>query len=167
MSDSKSNTWTEIGPAGPAGGQQSGALFYSHNPTVGTGHTFSYTGGYVSMEVQAWSGSTSSATVLDQDNFSATDTPGSITPTQNNELVVTSCNTDFGSLTAPSPYTVSDNDPDSGATNYGGAFAYNIQTTAAATNPAWTSGGDSNSMVASFFAPASGAGLTPFVEAWL
>lgn len=110
------------------------------------------------------------ATPFDQQNGSALEAAnansvqanGGITPTQNNELVIFGAawdtRTGVGSVSAP--YTITDqvDFPVSGGTNLGTGAAYNIQTTATATNPTWTYGGTVNDVaaaIASFKAAAA------------
>lgn len=155
MSDSKSNTWTEIGPSATSAGGQIISLFYVLNPTVGSGHTFDFggTGAYPTLCVQAWSGSAGG--LKDQSNSSASGglvssiQPGSITPTQNNELVVTASGWDQAGNTATDPtgYTRTDYIAGVGGVNYADQFEYQIQTTATATNPTWNYSGPNNAAV--------------------
>lgn len=144
VSDSKTNTWTAGAANANAPSQQ---FYYCQAPTVGSGHTFSVSGPAFSLEsiqVQAWHGSV--ATPLDQHShaFNAAATslaPGSITPSENNELVITGVGFDgnFGtSATVNGGFTITDTDAGGAAVSFGGGMAYLVQTTAAAANPTWT-----------------------------
>jgi hypothetical protein len=148
ISDSKGNTWL-TGRAGLGLGPYS-AIYYAENPTVGSGHTFTVTiaaGKSPNMQVMAFSG-TAIASVKDQSNGASTGSPqstlqpGSVTPTEDNELVVTGAA--YGDLTATTPtisgYTISDWQEQQNSAHFGGAAAYAVQTTATATNPTWGTG---------------------------
>jgi hypothetical protein len=139
--DSNSNTWSALTQANAynAGKNQ---LFYAYAPTVGSGHTFSCscTSGTPALAVAAFSGAASAP--FDQQSTAIADAggetshaTGSITPTQDNELIISG----FGTLI---PETFS---ADSGMTianqitaGVGGGLAYKIQTTAAAINVTWS-----------------------------
>lgn len=114
----------------------SGAELFTINPN-GTGYALAF--------VSAWSGADTSAP-KDQDNGAAnasggTIQPGSITPGENNELVITGVSDNNNqTFTINSPFsTVTDTSQDTNSAT--GAWSYNIQTTATATNPTWTKGG--------------------------
>jgi len=106
----------------------------------------------------AFSGS--SASPFDQQNGAAStglvtsQQPGSITPTANNELIVTLFgDSNCSSIpTIDSGFTITDAIAYNGSSNYGGAVAYLFQNTATAINPAWsiTSSGNTVSSIASF-----------------
>lgn len=148
MTDSKSNTWTLI--ASYTSTVTRTSMYYCIPTTVGSGHTF--TGGVVSgggayypcLAIMAWSGAT--ATPFDKHN-GATSTgatsiqTGSVTPSTNNELLLTAVGfaaTD--TYTVDSSFTIEDQHNYGAGTNFGLAFAYLIQTTAAAVNPKWSCG---------------------------
>lgn len=163
VTDSRSNTWNALTAQAVAGDPRT-QLFYSINPTVGAAHTFTYTAtDYVgAITVAAFSGADLSAP-FDQENGASSESmsslqTGSITPTENNELVVTATNHNqaSGTFTINSSMTITNQTPAAGA-NYGTALAYIIQTTAAAINPTWTFGGGSQNsavVIASFKATA-------------
>jgi hypothetical protein len=144
ISDSKGNTWNALTRTTNT---SSGAVLYWSTPTsVGSSHTFSNTGtsNFSSICVMAFSGAAAS-TPFDQENgatnSSTTLQPGSITPSQNNEIVVTG----FGFNQAGTPVSINSSftqptaaiEFSSGA-HYGLGMAYIIQTTATAVNPTWT-----------------------------
>lgn len=142
--------------------------FYTQAPTVGSGHTL--TGGTTTvygLAYQAFSGSTTSP--YDQEaragNQAASLAPGSITPSQDNELVLTSASMNSGQTatgSAPSGYTLTDAQIFQNSVNIGIELAYQIQTTATATNPTWTWTGVCFcvAQIASFKAAAGGGGPT-------
>lgn len=171
VSDSKSNTWIQARRYGPFG--QCSNVYYAWNPTVGTGHTFTLTGTDVtaSMQVHAFSGADTAADPLDQSNGnhafgSSTVTPGSVTPTTDDQLIVTHIDYDVqASLPTINGGFVTPGygDLGSGAVYLGSASSYLVQTTAASANPTWTIPGSTNiyATIATFKA---GAGTPPAVE---
>lgn len=142
VSDSKLNTWTALTA------QTHGAVeitpYYTENASSGTSHTFTVTGigVYAAVAVQAFSGGTT--TSADQtngaNNFANTLATGSVTPSENNELVITP----LGFNAAGTPTSIDSSftglvEANFGSgNNYGVALAYLIQTAAAAVNPTWT-----------------------------
>jgi len=151
ITDSKGNTW----PGSPtAQGGAAGAytkLRFVQGGTVGSGHTFTYTGSistYGGILVAAFSGSLASPVDQQTSAFAAANTvqPGSITPTLNTELVVTSfCGNEMavsGTATVNSGFALTDSVSGGGGTE--GAMAWLQQTTAAAVNPTWTAGDSSS-----------------------
>ena len=136
LADSKSNTWTLAGGAQSTHDGFASAAWYCLAPTVGTGHTFTLSGGnYYSLTVFAFSG----VTTLDQANHtyltpavSGTMQPGSITPTSNGQLIVVGAATAVGPMSVSLPtFTLTDHSELNNAT----IAAYLIQSTAAAINP--------------------------------
>lgn len=144
VSDSKSNTWTELTRYTNAAFQRV-VIWYAKNPTVGSGHTFTLGSGastFPAIAAACFSGVDTSSP-FDQENGSAnTKTPGSVTPTQNNELIITGISTLTGAGTTPtvdSGFTVTGAHANSASNYTGYGLAYKIQTTAAAVNPTWSS----------------------------
>lgn len=164
ISDSKSNTYTALTQRN-APNDARVQLYYCASPTVGSGHTFTgtSTGAYPVLGVITASGA--AASPFDQESGSGADTgttsqPGSLTPSQNNCLLVTGIELHVNAT----PFSV-----DSGFSadmlnfssgNYVAAgVATKIQTTAGAENPTWTwttSGANATAM-AVFKASASSA----------
>lgn len=148
-SDSKSNTW--VGGTIQTVNNQSCRIFYSYNPTVGTGHTFTFSSAssiYPAIQVLAFSGLVTSATPFDQQNgntntSSTTIQPGSVTPTRNNELLIAGCCHEQASYTIDSGFTEAFDIAYSGSVNMGGSAAYLIQSALAAINPTFTLAGSS------------------------
>ncbi len=159
-----SNTWNGLTLKAQTGDSQI-RLFWSVPTHVGSGHTFtvSSTGAYPSLCAIAVSGG-KQTTPFDQENgavsssFQASLATGSITPTEDNELVVTAAGWSTGrTWTQPTGYTYAgtanvDYQNYGSGTNFGTVLAYQIQTTAAATNPTWTPNASSlmDAVVASF-----------------
>lgn len=162
--DSKSNAWTGLTQKG--GGAERARLYYCVGGTVGTLHTFTSAGTnrYPTVTVSAWSGSATSSP-FDVQNGAVAAQPGSVTPSEDNELVVTIFT--FGAsatATVDSPFTITDQVNFSTNFHMGGAMAYSIQTTATARNPTWTGAGGLVSAIATFKATAAGVVLKSFVQ---
>jgi len=140
VTDSKSNSYTALNAISNTLSQ----LFYVSVPTVGSGHTFTAASLVGNLQVEAWSGAASSSPFDVQNATVGTATtvqPGSITPSQNNSLIVTGVgaqNTQTFSIN--SSFTISDQWGGSGNA-VPGAMAYFVQSTAAAINPTWTETG--------------------------
>ncbi len=113
--------------------------------------TVTLTGSFPSIYAQCYSGGPSSG-ALDQTNtgIQATGTcqVGSITPSQANTLVVLGFSGAPVSPVVSAPYTVTDTT--NGGAAEGGGAAYNIQTSATATNPSVTAGNPGDCAIASF-----------------
>jgi hypothetical protein len=143
-SDNKSNTWTAL--TGRVNGTNEIwiRIFYCVNPTVGSGHTvtFSATSSFPVIMFSAFSG----AGAYDKEsgggssgNVTSIQT-GSLTPTENNSLLYTALCT---GVTATgyginSSFSVVDSELGQGAVNMGAACGRKIQTTAGAENPTWS-----------------------------
>lgn len=140
-SDSKSNTWHLAIDASPTGEFSAVDVWYAWNPAVGTGHTFTNTPNYSESQIMAFSGVQTSSDPLDSPTSSSTTTgtPGSVTPTNNGSLLITGVKSDNpGDIyTIGSSFTISGQTAFSTGVNFGGAAAYLVQTTAAASNPTW------------------------------
>ncbi len=141
--DSKGNTWTALTEYG--GGSVSNQIFYCASPTVGTNHTFTPSGVSVSIAVAAFSGTLNAVPDGSSGAGQASGTtqqPGSITPSLDNCLVVTGFTYLSGAM--PGPATISagfdiTDDVGNSSTFIPVAMAYQVQTTAAAVNPTWSS----------------------------
>jgi hypothetical protein len=144
ISDNKGNSY--VIDKTIAGGSGSQAVLYrssSSTPIVGTGHTFTITGAIGSfISVAAFSGL--AASPLDQSASASpaagtSGSPGSVTPTQNNELFITVISA-YTSITAPAvtPGTIIGSTAYVPAIAYAGGLAYLIQNTAAAINFTWS-----------------------------
>lgn len=144
ISDSKSNTYT-LSTNSAAGSNQNSWLYYCLNPTVGSGHTFTYSESTAleNMCVAAFSGVKASA-ATDQINHNqgtgTTLAPGSITPSAASSLIVTSLATALvgSSVSIDTGFTVTDYSPLIASNAYGAGLAYLVQGAAAAINPTWT-----------------------------
>jgi hypothetical protein len=142
--DSKGNTWTQA----PNTYTQTNVrvrLWYSIPTSVGSGHTFSAgTSPFGSLFAAAFSGGKQTSPA-DQQNgangFVGTIQPGSITPTEDNELIIAllGINAAGTPISINSSFIETNTEINFGAgDHYGGCMAYLIQTAAAAVNPTWT-----------------------------
>lgn len=158
--DNKSNIYIPCTPLDGTGAN-SCCIFYCLAPAVGSGHTFNWNHGsaFPSIYVLACSG-VKQTSPLDQEAKAQSLTPGSITPSQDGEIVITGYCTNGGSGTPTigSGFTVSDALAFlTSGDNEGGGLAYLIQTTATAANPSWATGTSSpRSVIASFKGVSSG-----------
>lgn len=165
--DSKGNTWTPLTARTPGGGSMI-RFWYCYNPTVGTGHTFSTSqaGTYPTLAAEAWSGAASSP--FDQENGSTgngiTKTTGSITPTQDNELLIFAASNNNGGSNAESASggeTITETqDIVTTANAIGFAVGYIVQTTATSEDITFTGSGstDRAAEIASFKMATGGGG---------
>lgn len=164
------NTWNALTAYASASGNSEVRIYWCNPTNVGASHTFSTTADFSGLCVLAVSGARTATTPFDQETGSAGGSsanpqgPGSITPSVNGCLVVTGFYqaVPFGAPGIPSGYTSFGNWGVGSA--FPGGAAYQIQTTATATNPTRTpsSAGDSYATnVASFFPPAVAATATP------
>ncbi len=168
VSDSKGNSWSALTAYGFSGGATN--LFWSKPTSVGAGHTFSsnVSTTFPSIEVMAFSGS--HATPLDQATgaFDSVHTlqPGTITPTQDNELVITGLgheNNSAGAVSVDGGFTGLIKQAYGSGTNEGSGMAYLIQTTAAAANPTWNYTADATAGAAIVSFKASGVTAKRFL----
>lgn len=147
LSDSKGNTWLSLTKQSSGGTGVSTQMFYAYNPTVGTGHTFTVGTNtiYAELMISAWSAGTFTTDPFDVENGATTNggsplQPGSVSPNQNDELLIATL-AGIGSInTIDSGFTILLNRtaaPGGGATRMSGALAYKIQTSAGAENPQW------------------------------
>lgn len=146
LTDSKNNGWTRLSVSSVTSNLQT-FIYYSSNPVVGSGHTFteSATNSFPTLSVIALSGSTGlpfdQETGSNSTGSSASFPTGSVTPTQDNELIVTVSNYEaVGTISINSGFTISNQINAPGA-SYTSALAYLIQTSAAAVNPTWSQSG--------------------------
>jgi hypothetical protein len=157
ITDSKGNNWIQLNSY--KGAVCMSTLFYCVNPTVGSNHTFTITitGGYPSLAVAAFSG-VEQLNPIDQQNGTAysnvtSGSSGSITPSTDNQLVLTGLNvqsTSISSVSAPFSITGILN---WNSNQFGSSIGYEIQTSKIARNPTWTLGGTGNTtiQIVSFF----------------
>jgi hypothetical protein len=155
LTDSTGGTWVQIVAA--SANIRGAVLYYLKN--AGAGHTSSThtitvagTGIFAGTDFAAFSGSDLTAPLDQSSSANGTTTPGtpgSITPTVNNELVISSVAVGVGTPSVGSGMALLEAYAD--GTNVGGGMAYLIQTSAAAINPSWSyTSGDNGVTVASF-----------------
>jgi hypothetical protein len=163
VSDNKSNTWTALTVR--TSGFYRNRLFYCKSPTVGSGHTFTATNSYNSIAVYAFSGTDGSDAESENGATATSGTslqPGSVTPTVNGSLVITSFMGHYTESHAITGFTKQDITQSSGAYPSLG-LAYLVQTTAAAINPTWTwtFSPDACASAIAVFKPSSGGASKP------
>lgn len=147
VADSASNTWGSpvIGPL--TVGSVRLQAWICAGPTTSATHTFSATGGAIygpTLSAIAFSG-TLTASVLDQydsDTVTGASTiqPGSITPTEDNEMLVTAVGSNDGITVVDAPFSPADGYVSPSGQHQGAALAISLQTTATARNPTWNWG---------------------------
>lgn len=141
--DSNGNTYLALSAQPPGGSGAISQLWYCASPTVGAGHTFTTPGaGYPGLAVAAFSGVNASPfdneTGASGASISSLAT-GSLTPSQNNSLVI-SAMAALGGSSGPylnNAMTITDYQAETGA-SVGIGLAYVIQTAAVAVNPTWS-----------------------------
>lgn len=165
-SDSKSNTWTGLTAIHQV--TMATQIFYvnSATPTVGSGHTFNCAGTTTYPVVGFVAASGGKAAPFDQQsnnwNSGVTSvTTGSISPTEDNELVIAAMTGDgSSSLTINGGFTTRSTTNISGGVTMSGGIATLVQTTGATAGPTWSWSGTSGAtaVIASFkTAPAASA----------
>lgn len=159
VSDSNGNTWTALTAISPGGGDTFCRLWYCENPTVGSGHTVTISISYGAVFMSAFSGGKAASFDVENGDFAVSSSitsqqTGSITPTENNELVIAcmavgATNSAHG---VNGGFTLAASVNGTTGVQYGGGFAYLIQTTAAAANPtfSWTGNAGAAGRIASF-----------------
>lgn len=139
LTDSYGNTWTALTSYGNSTQAQ---LYYVASPTVGTGHTFTITGSsqFPALAVASFSGVASSSPLdveIGNTASSATScSTGSLTPTSNNELMITGIGTVSSHAPTVNIGTVTDSLGE--AASWGVGLAYLVQTSATAENATWS-----------------------------
>lgn len=176
ISDSKSNSYTGL-TITTSGTNLRTQLHYVANATVGTSHTFTSTGtlNYSSIACLAFSGGKTTSPFDVQNGLTQTTgssiQPGSITPSENNELVIAAFANETanvsGELSVNGGFTILGNIGwhSSGQEHQGIAISYLIQTTAAAANPtfSWSTGTVNQAVIASFKAAVSDQVYAPVI----
>lgn len=146
--DTSSNTYVQVGTEATSG--TSGASIWKVSGNASVSGTFHWGGGVGFSDFSTLfgacfsDGSTEATDQISQANTA--NSPGLITPTVDNTLIITGYAdiSTSGSIGGPSGFTAYTINY-TGGTNIGGGMAYQIQTTATARNPAWTPGdGSSN-----------------------
>lgn len=172
VTDGPGNTWTGLTVRDGTDGF--GQLFYVLNPTTSASHVVSMNNNNAraALAVAFYSG-TATASAIDQEagsvNGGATFQPGSLTPTEDNEIVVQGAAGYFTtSSSINSGYTIRAKIEYVGGISFMAGIADLIQTTATATNPTWDTGDTGTRMqacAASVKAAAAAAGQ-PTMRRW-
>jgi hypothetical protein len=140
ISDTYGNTWTQICNFSDLQGLTLIA-WYCQAPTVGAGHSITYSTNNSNESIWALAFSGSVASPLDgTESHDSDGTPGSKTPSQNNCVVVTGFSAAY-TLTAcacTSPFDTTATLAGGGGANWASGYAYEIQSTATARSPTWT-----------------------------
>jgi hypothetical protein len=144
VSDSKSNTWTSLTNYSSGSAVR---IFYSINPVVGSGHTFTAasSNSFPNVMALAFSG-TDTTSPFDAQNGGSTSggtsqATGSVTPAENNEVLVSGAAAgSTGTLSVDSSFTIT-NAPAPSVGVVWGSAAYLIQTSAGAVNATWSKSG--------------------------
>jgi hypothetical protein len=166
ISDSKSNTWTPRTDQGH-GSNGGGSRIYDCVPTsVGSGHTFTASAAFMYGGIFVLSFSGAHASPFDQQNTNTgtgtTIQPGSVTPSEGNELIVFGAGALENGIDISSVNTGTLGSHAAGVTaaSYGGGIAYLIQTSASAVNPTITLSGSSGvtANIATYKSAAGGGG---------
>lgn len=149
VSDSKGNSpYTEaVSATGPS--TLRNTISYFSNPLTDAAQTFTVTGTGVAFEVLAFSGILTTASPLDQTNSSGISgtQAGPITPTQDNEVVISSPSSAGAShWSVNGGYAISDQSFPNLSGNQS-ATGYLVQTSAVMTNPTWTDSGTGSEAV--------------------
>ena len=170
ISDSKGNTWSQLTVYSDDPNDHACSIWWSNATSVGTNHTFTATGTDMActVSIAAFSGGATSPFDLQNGNNAGTGStvqPGSITPTQDSELVIAGFVHDRAALPTIGGGFTMYQQLGFGA-QYGGGLAYLIQTTATAANPTITFDGTTTSVavIASFKIPP--APISPDKLAW-
>lgn len=155
VSDNIGNTWTLVGSAQGSSAARI-STFYCINPTTSAAHTFAVNAGsgYPSISVNLFSGASFTFGSFNSNtggNLTSI-TPGSITPSSSNNLIITAVNY----WTSGTPNSITDgfiitNSIPPTANTLAGSTAYKVNSSA--TNPtwAWTGGsGDTAAMITCF-----------------
>lgn len=168
LTDSKSNAWTALTEYAPSSSRV--RLYYCAAPTVGSGHTFSVSGGsatYGTVFVLGFSGT--AATPFDKESGSGgtggtSRQPGSVTPASNGSVLVSmlSASTTTTNPLIDGSYTA--HALSGTGVNQNSGIAYLIQTTATASNPTWSwTGNDHNAATIAVFSPAASGSAVPAI----
>lgn len=157
LTDNQSNTYTQL--TAYSDNNMAVTIFYKISPTVSSTHTFSTTSHFAGMNVIALK-STGTPTYNSQQtgasqNSSGAITPGSITPSANNCVVIGGFGSFNGSTSGGPAYPTSFTGIGkyTTATAEAGNAWYEIQTTATARNPSVTDTGSSEAITMAVFKP--------------
>jgi hypothetical protein len=168
LTDSASNTNYYYTPPGINSNPYGTIIAWIVNPITSSSHTWTFNNGtntYPALAVTAWSGSFGGVELCTHVGGSGTtSTPGSITPSLANALLITGYDQSDSSTSVTysisGGFTIADQLA-GGAVAQSVGSAYLIQTSATAANPTWTKTGSSttqSSIMCSFLNQPSGGG---------
>lgn len=168
LTDSKSNTWVPLTAQSPFSAGSLRIYYCVNSPTVGSGHTFTWTAGGSQLPSIAVAAFTDIVSFESESGNigGSTDSvqPGSLTPSLDNSILITGeIDVAVGSsATVDQGFTISDSTNVVAATSYATRLAYLIETTATAKNPTWqTSPSQPVSLAAVMAVFRPGAGTNP------
>lgn len=154
LSDNKSGVWT---PRTAQSSVSAKVQIYDCIPTsVGSGHNFTAAGSavYPTLCILSLSGARQ-VTPFDAQNGAhqdagTTQATGSVSPSDDNELIIAALGAGATAASIDSSFTLSQSEPFNGAGSgtFAGGLAYLIQTAKGAVNPTWTIGSSMYSAVA-------------------
>lgn len=171
LTGSYSNTWAAL-TAYLTTSRCRVQLYYVKNPTaVGAGHFVQVNGtsSFPGVAFAAFNDTNTSANADRQNgafnDSSLTISPGGITPSEGNELIISGLGHEGAFSSIGSGFTLLDSGPGGGFT---ASLAYAVQTTAAPVNPLWTqlTGGATDAVAAAIasFKSAGGGGGGPVID---
>ena len=160
ITDSKGNTWHLL-TSYVNGIIAYESIAYAWNPTVGTGHTFTFAAGsnYDEIIVTAFSGIQISADPLDGQNGAGGYSPqsGSITTTADGDLIFSGLGGAYAtSATVDSPFTIIDSLTSGPA--YSSYTAWYVQPSQGSIEPNWTPNNTYYGVIVAAFKAAGGGG---------
>lgn len=140
--DSNLNPYFKVmGPIIQSGGNPCLYLWQCANCIFGAGQTFAYSsaGSFPALSAVVFKGTTGGQEAISSSTSALT--PGAITPTSNNSLLVTAVAAGAGTaISINGGFTVAAFNLGAGGAAYSGAIGYLIQTNAAAAGPTWAYG---------------------------
>lgn len=163
LTDSAGNTWTPL-TAYSTSASTRVRIYYCLSPSTSASHTFQLAGAlsYPALAVAAFSGTlTASAFDVENGNFNNSGTTvatGTVTPSEGNELLIFGFSSNASGSYSVDVGTIANQAGLLGASAFGVALAYQIQTTATARNATWTSGSGTLAAAAATFKSAGGGG---------
>lgn len=153
LTDSANNTWVA------AGGTSALKVWFCLNPVTSAAHTFSITANFTCVVVASFSGAVGAPIVGKKTTGSSstgtTIACGSLTPPTNDELVIYALGGSFPGTASIDTGTITDQVSWTNSVTFGGALAYEIQTTATTRNATWTITSSSVSAIAVSFRAAT------------
>ncbi len=165
VTDTSGKTWVARTEWDGTGAHTPWVRIYDCVSTFTASHTFSVacTAGFASIAAIGFTGN--AASPADQQSGAFTTggaaLPGSVTPSEDNELLITAIGGSTGGVTyaVGSSFTLLDTTALVGGQAYGLATGYKIQTTAGAENPSWTGDtGDHIAAIITYKAAGGGGG---------